>query len=104
MIEQVEQPGAALVGEVRAYLEQAPAESGACGEHDPGWLDVLREGLNHRPIMLIARSDGRGGGSDQNQPSSGGLSGGSSGGICGYLPLALVASRLFGRFLVSCSQ
>jgi FemAB-related protein (PEP-CTERM system-associated) len=83
MIEVVEQPDAALIGEVRQFLAAAPASTGVCGEHDPGWLAVLREGLGHRPMMVIARADGAG------RP------------ICGYLPLALVASRLFGRFLVS---
>ncbi len=54
---------------------------GACAEHDPRWLRVLEEGLGHRPYALLAESD--------------------LGNVRGYLPLALVQSALFGRFLVS---
>lgn len=46
----------------------------------PLWLRVLRDGLNHQPILLEATSDGK---------------------SVGQLPLALVQSNLFGRFLVS---
>ncbi|MFW5682445.1 MAG: GNAT family N-acetyltransferase, partial [Phycisphaeraceae bacterium] len=49
-------------------------------EHDPAWLDALRDGMGHRPLALVHRS---------------------AGGIDAYLPLAWVRSRLFGRFLVS---
>lgn len=96
MIQEVEKPDPALVGQVRAYLEQAPEHAGVCAEHDPSWLEVLRQGLGHRPIMLIARPDTQGPDPDhppQHQSSTSR--------ICGYLPLAVVASRLFGRFLVS---
>lgn len=65
--------------EVREYLLQSPS---ACPEHDPRWLDVLRRGLKHRPMMLISRTA-------------------DAAPINGYLPLALVSTRLFGRFLVS---
>ena len=99
MIQEVEKPSPGLVKEVRAYLEQTRTRavgessggagggtsggaSAVCGEHDPVWLDVLRDALGHRPFMLIARD-------------------GQQGPMRGYLPLALVASRLFGRFLVS---
>lgn len=44
------------------------------------WSQVLCEALGHEPHCLVARQDGR---------------------LVGYLPLALVSSRLFGRFLVS---
>ena len=53
------------------------------GEHParhPGWLDVLRRGLRHEVMCLEAMRDGR---------------------TVGLLPLALVKSLLFGRFLVS---
>ncbi len=73
----------ALADEVRLYLAGAPEEAGVCGEHDPGWLKVLSESLGHRTMAVVARE------------------GGSNGEIVGYLPLALVSSRLFGRFLVS---
>ena len=68
--------------EVSDYLAQAPAATGVCGEHDPRWLSILREGLRQEPVALIARD-------------------GEAGKIREYLPLAFVRSRLFGRFLVS---
>lgn len=80
----------ALVAEVTAFLQtfKAPAKSdspdaltGVQPDHDPRWLAVLHESLGHQPAILLARD--------------------ASGAIVGYLPLALVASRLFGRFLVS---
>ncbi len=85
MIEVVRQITPALRAEVGAFLAQAPP-SGACGEacleHDPRWLEVLRAALGHQPHILLARRE-------------------TGGPLVGYLPLALVASRLFGRFLVS---
>jgi FemAB-related protein (PEP-CTERM system-associated) len=45
----------------------------------PGWTDVLREGLGHETHLLVAHDNSR---------------------LVGYLPLALVSGRLFGRFLV----
>ncbi len=78
-IEVLSKQNPALEQEVRSFLATAP--SGACGEHDPRWLDILHEGLGHRPFSIISRStDGK---------------------MDGYLPVALVSSRLFGRFLVS---
>lgn len=74
--------GDALDGEVRAFLAGPDAGPGACFEHDPRWLDVLGEALGHATAALIARDR-------------------AAGPIRGYLPLALVRSRLFGRFLVS---
>jgi FemAB-related protein (PEP-CTERM system-associated) len=70
-----------LGAEVRRFLAGAPKEAGACGEHDPGWLRVLSESLGHRTMAVVARE--------------------ASGELVGYLPLALVTSRLFGRYLVS---
>lgn len=81
MIQVVEQLDPAVEREVSSFLQAMPESSGACGEHDPRWLHVLRDALGHRPLMLLARA--------------------ADGSIDGYLPLALVASRLFGRFLVS---
>ncbi len=72
-----------LADEVRRFLAEAPADAGVSGEHDPGWLKVLRESMGHLTMSVIAREGGPGGV------------------IVGYLPLALVTSRLFGRFLVS---
>jgi FemAB-related protein (PEP-CTERM system-associated) len=46
----------------------------------PGWLAVLAKGLRHEPYCIEALSAGQ---------------------TVGLLPLALVKSRLFGRFLVS---
>lgn len=81
MIQLLQQNDPAAMREVCDYLASAPAEAGACQEHDPRWLAVLKQGLGHEPRVLVHR-DG------QSR-------------IDGYLPLALVASRLFGRFLVS---
>jgi FemAB-related protein (PEP-CTERM system-associated) len=47
---------------------------------DPRWMPVLKEGLQQRPMRIESRRDGR---------------------LVGMLPLSLVESRLFGRFLVS---
>ena len=47
---------------------------------DPRWLLALRDGLGHTPYLLEAEVDQS---------------------TVGSLPLALVKSRLFGRFLVS---
>ncbi len=84
MIITTEQFDASLVAELRAFLAAAGRRAGACAEHDPRWLSVLKNGLDHRPIALISRD-----GDDAKAA------------INGYLPLALVATRLFGRFLVS---
>jgi len=97
MIEVIEKPDRSLLQEINDYLGHASADWGVCGEHDPRWLEVLRQGLGHRPFMLIARAQrasDRPADDEAGTPPAGGY-------ICGYLPLALVASRLFGRFLVS---
>ncbi len=70
-----------LSGRIERFLAASDAACGACGEHDPRWLRVLREGLGHRPRVIVSRDE--------------------SGAINGYLPLVLVAGRLFGKFLVS---
>jgi FemAB-related protein (PEP-CTERM system-associated) len=84
-VEVVERAEPALERAVRSFLYQADGVRGrhnACGEHDTQWLNVLRAGLGHRTFMLIARCP-------------------QSRAMIGYLPLAMVSSRLFGRFLVS---
>ncbi|MCC7147496.1 MAG: FemAB family PEP-CTERM system-associated protein [Phycisphaeraceae bacterium] len=79
-------------GELAAFLSTADLAWPACPEHDPRWLNVLRQSLGHQPYFLIARGD----------PSPvAAAPGGKGREIRGYLPLALVQSRLFGRFLVS---
>lgn len=57
----------------------APANLGV--EHDPRWMAALQQALGHEPHVLIARDD--------------------AGNMTGYLPMALVSSRWFGRMLVS---
>ena len=84
MIQVIEQPDAALLEELATFLAAAGPDAGVCAEHDPRWLAVLDRALDHRTFALIARQ-----GDAPPAP------------IAGYLPLALVASRLFGRFLVS---
>lgn len=88
MIEIIEKHNPTVIKEVTDYLAAALLESGVCGEHNPSWLEVLRAALGHRTFMLIARGQ-------ESQLSS------NSSAIRGYLPLALVSSGLFGRFLVS---
>jgi serine/alanine adding enzyme len=78
-IEIHERPSAALVALARSFAAATETSQGCYGERDPAWLDVLHDGLGHRPFLLLARDGG---------------------GVNGYLPLALVSSRLFGRFLV----
>jgi FemAB-related protein (PEP-CTERM system-associated) len=81
MIETHHSPDTVLVSEVLSFLEESEEANGHYGECSPGWLNVLQRGLGHEPFVLVSR-DARGA-------------------VDGYLPLALVASRLFGRFLVS---
>ena len=84
MIEVVEQPEPRLLDELATFLESAGDHAGVSADHDPRWLAALDGGLDHRVFAIVAR---RG-----NEPAAP---------IDGYLPVALVASRLFGRFLVS---
>ena len=92
MIQVLTQLDEATLGEVKAFLAALSEEQGACQEHDPRWLAVLRDALGHEPIVLIAR---------QAEASSAHSGASRPGPIVGYLPLALVKSRLFGRYLVS---
>ena len=64
--------------QLRAFLNRGAP----CGGHDVRWLRVMREAFRHETFVLLARDDQRGD-------------------IRGYLPLALVSTRLFGRFMVS---
>ena len=50
------------------------------GEPQAAWLAILKQGLGHDPYLLVASDEGR---------------------SVGWLPLTLVQSKLFGRFLVS---
>ncbi len=84
MIQVVEQPSDAVTQRVWAYLAARFAPAPVPVEFDPRWLGVLRYALKHRPMMLLAQSGDNG-----------------SAALHGYLPLALVSSALFGRFLVS---
>lgn len=77
MIEVHRQLDASLVEELRLFLQAAPS---AAIEHDPAWLAILHDALGHQPFALVSREH------DQ---------------VTGYLPLAFVSTRLFGRFLVS---
>ncbi len=83
----------ALAKELRGFLASLPEDAGACGEHDPGWLTVLRDALGHRTMSIVAREGvARPGARPGLHPG---------GRLVGYLPLALVSSHLFGRYLVS---
>lgn len=85
MLHTVHQLDAQTTADLQAFRAAriAADDPGVCHEHDPRWLAAIGEGLGHRTMAVIAR-DGSG-----------------AGAVTGYLPLALVSSRLFGRFLVS---
>ena len=80
MIQTIAQPDAPTRHAIRRLLADPAAAPRACGEHDPSWLDILREGLKHQTCALIAKRHGQ---------------------VTGYLPLSLLRSPLFGRHLVS---
>ncbi|MFG0247571.1 MAG: GNAT family N-acetyltransferase, partial [Phycisphaeraceae bacterium JB051] len=69
-----------LLSEIRTYLQSNTQVGAVSSDHDPRWLSVLAKALDHRTFVITAREDEQ---------------------VVGYLPLALVTSRLFGRFLVS---
>ena len=83
-----------LSAPLRRLVDDLPAEAGGAFEHDPRWLSVLAEALGHRTMALVARGG-------TASVGGAGAGEGAAGEIEGYLPLALVTSRLFGRFLVS---
>lgn len=68
---------------IQSFVRSAAAIGRASIEHDPRWLDVLNQSMNHRPHLLVA--------ADEMNPQR----------VRGILPLAFVKSFLFGRFLVS---
>jgi FemAB-related protein (PEP-CTERM system-associated) len=72
--------GRALADRLPALTEFVYRTTPAPLSRHPGWLSVLRTGLGHKPVALEAVADGT---------------------TCGFLPLCLVRSVLFGRFLVS---
>ncbi|MEM1356217.1 MAG: FemAB family XrtA/PEP-CTERM system-associated protein [Planctomycetota bacterium] len=80
MIEYLRQPDPATVAAVRELIANPNGPAKACGEHDPAWLDILRDGLGHKTVGLLTRRGSQ---------------------VTGYLPLALTRSPLFGRHLVS---
>jgi FemAB-related protein (PEP-CTERM system-associated) len=80
MIEFVRQLEPRDAASIRKRLQHPDAPASACGEHDPAWLDILRDGLGQQTSAVIYRD---------------------ADGIAGYLPLALTRSPLFGRHLVS---
>lgn len=100
-IQTVERPDREILSELNHFLLSAPDDSGVCPEHDPRWLDVLRDGFSHRTFMLIARSSVLNGPTTSESDHHSQARRLHRGAICGYLPLTLVSSRLFGRFLVS---
>lgn len=80
MIEHVTKPDERQRSAVRALMQAPELADRACGEHDPAWLDVLRDALGHDTSILLARHGRE---------------------LVGALPLALTRSPLFGRHLVS---
>ncbi|MFN3168700.1 MAG: FemAB family XrtA/PEP-CTERM system-associated protein [Phycisphaeraceae bacterium] len=80
MIEHAHQLDAKRREAIRQLMRSPACVARACGEHDPAWLDVLRDALKHDTSALLAWQ-----GSE----------------LVGALPLALTRSPLFGRHLVS---
>ena len=81
MIRVVEHLEYGFLDDLSTYLSSVPNLSSVGYEHDPRWMQVLRDELGHRPVPLVGQS--------------------TNGRICAYLPLVLVSGPLFGRFLVS---
>ncbi len=80
MIEHVRQLNDQQRAAIRELMHDSSVMDRACGEHDPAWLDILRQALHHKTSALL---DWRG-----KQ-------------LAGVLPLALTRSPLFGKHLVS---
>ena len=80
MIEHVRQPDTRQRAAIRALMQAPGCAERACGEHDPAWLDVLRQSLKHDTSVLLHWRGTE---------------------LVGALPLALTRSPLFGRHLVS---
>ena len=80
MIEHVREFNETQRAAIRELMHAPDASARACGEHDPAWLDILRQALHHRTSALLDWRGKR---------------------LAGVLPLALTRSPLFGRHLVS---
>lgn len=65
---------------IRELMHDRVVSTYACGEHDPAWLDILRQALHHKTSVLLDWRGKR---------------------LAGALPLALTRSPLFGKHLVS---
>ncbi len=78
-----ESPGpgwSSLVAEAQSLVECVAEQQPTEFVSDPRWLMAVCQGLRHSPYIITARQDDR---------------------LIGFLPLALVRSLLFGRYLVS---
>ncbi len=86
-VEVIRRPDEAACQQVRQLLQRSSdgEETGhsASSDHDPRWLHVLRDAMGHDPYLLLAWDVK------------------ANGWLRGFMPLALVRSHLFGRFLVS---
>ena len=80
MIELVREPTDRHRAAIRALMNDTSVSPQACGEHDPAWLDILRQSLRHKTSVLMDWRGKR---------------------LAGVLPLALTRSPLFGKHLVS---
>lgn len=80
MIEQLSELQNRHRAAIRELMLDPAVSSQACGEHDPAWLDILRQSLRHKTCILLDWRGKR---------------------LAGALPLALTRSPIFGRHLVS---
>ena len=82
MIRNVERHDTEWLKKIAAYMRERQIGI----ESDPRWLGVLHGALGHQTLALVSVE---------------GNDAGNGGRVNGYLPVALVKSALFGRFLVS---
>lgn len=80
MIEHVRELNEKHRAAIRELVHDPRVGAMACGEHDPAWLDILRQSLHHKTSTLLDWRGKR---------------------LAGALPLALTRSPLFGKHLVS---
>ena len=80
MIEHVRELNDKHRAAIRALMHDPALSEQACGEHDPAWLDILRQALHHKTAVLLEWRGTQ---------------------LMGALPLALTRSPLFGKHLVS---
>lgn len=80
MIEHVRELNDKHRASIRELMHDPSVSAQACGEHDPAWLDILRQALHHKTSVLLDWRGKR---------------------LIGALPLALTRSPLFGKHLVS---